>query len=380
MMAEETAAKTKRKSRLVKVWDLPTRLFHWSLVSMVLIGYLTGYLFPEWWMSLHLWAGYITVTLLVFRLVWGVFGSEYARLETFAFSPVHIITHMKELITLRPMRHYIGHNPSGALMIFGLLFVLTTITLSGLLVLGGEENQGPLAGAANFLIGDIGKTIHAVFVVLLLVMIVLHIGGVILEGRITGENLVKSMLSGLKRVPEGTPPLPHRKAHPFAATFALLLFVVLAGSTLWLFSTMPPSGLVALEPNATYESECGDCHKAFHPSLLPVASWQGMLETLDDHFGEDASLSTEKVAEITAYLTKFGGERWDTEAANRFRNVDPAKPFQITATPYWIRKHEEVEPDVFKRKGIGAQSNCAACHRDSDTGRFDDQQIRIPKE
>ncbi|MDH5773185.1 MAG: cytochrome b/b6 domain-containing protein, partial [Rhodospirillaceae bacterium] len=117
--------KTKRESRIVKVWDIPTRAFHWSLVAMVFIGLITGYIAPEWWMGLHIWAGYITVTLLVFRLVWGVFGSEYARLETFTFSPVHIFSHMKEIITLRPVRHYIGHNPSGAVMIFALLVVLS---------------------------------------------------------------------------------------------------------------------------------------------------------------------------------------------------------------------------------------------------------------
>ena len=83
-------------SRNVKVWDLPTRIFHWTLVAMVLIGYLTGWVFAENTMGLHLWAGYITVILLVFRLTWGVFGSEYSRLETFTFSPVHILEQMNE--------------------------------------------------------------------------------------------------------------------------------------------------------------------------------------------------------------------------------------------------------------------------------------------
>ncbi|HEY9080376.1 cytochrome b/b6 domain-containing protein [Magnetovibrio sp.] len=370
----------KTPGRNVKVWDLPTRIFHWTLVAMVLIGFLTGWVFPENTMGLHLWAGYITVILLVFRLTWGLFGSEYSRLETFTFSPVHILEHMKELITLRPVKHYIGHNPTGSLMVFGLLFVLTVITLSGLMVLGGEENQGPLAGAANYIIGDIAKTIHTGFVILLLAMIVLHIAGVFVEIKLTGENLVRAMITGLKNVPKDTPALQHRKARPLAAAIVIFVFVGLAGSMLWAFSTMPPSGLLYLPPNDTYESECGDCHKPFHPSLLPIDSWTKMMAGLDDHFGEDATIGQDSVIEITAYLTRYGGENWDTEAANRFRNVNPEAPLQITETPYWKRKHEDVKPEYFKLKKVGVKSNCGACHTDHYSGRFDDQKIKIPKE
>jgi len=374
----ETPAKS--GSRLVKVWDLPTRTFHWTLVAMVLIGYLTGYVFEENTMGLHLWAGYITVVLLVFRLTWGLFGSEYSRLETFTFSPVHIFEHMKELITLRPVKHYIGHNPTGSIMVFGLLFVLAVITLSGLMVLGGEENQGPLAGAASYAVGDLAAEVHNVFVILLAAMVVMHIGGVFMEIKLTGENLVRAMITGLKAVPASTPSLQHRKSRPFAAIVVVALFSGLAGSMLWAFSTMPPSGLVQLPPHDAYESECGDCHMPFHPSLLPIDSWVKMMGSLDDHFGEDATLDTETVADITAYLTQYGGEAWDTEASNRFRNINPEKPLEITATPYWVRKHEDVKPEDFKLKKVGVKSNCGGCHTDHYSGRFDDQKIKIPKE
>lgn len=366
--------------RSVKVWDLPTRAFHWILVAMVVIAYLTGYLFPENTMGLHLWAGYITVLLLVFRLAWGVFGSEYARLETFTFRPVHILEHMKELITLRPEKHYIGHNPTGSLMVFGLLIVLAVITLSGLMVLGGEENQGPLAGAASYAVGDMAAEVHGAFVILLLVMVVLHIGGVIMEIKLTGENLIRAMITGLKSVPANTPALAHRKARPIAALVAIVTFGALAGSMLWALSTMPPSGLIALPANDAYETECGDCHLPFHPSLLPIDSWKQMMAGLEDHFGEDATLDDDTVVEIVTYLTRYGGEAWDTEASNRFRITDPSRPLEITATPYWIRKHADIPADQFKLKKVGVKSNCGACHTDHYTGRFDDQKIKIPKE
>jgi len=366
-------------ARKIRVWDLPTRVFHWSLVALVAIGLITGFLAPEWWMGVHTWAGYGTVVLVVFRLVWGVFGSEFSRIETFAFTPSEVFSHIRELIFLKP-RHYIGHNPSGAMMIFALIFILAGITLSGLMTLGGEENQGPLAGAANYQIGDIAGEIHNALTIVLCVLIVLHVGGVLLEMRVTGENLIRSMLDGFKDVPTDATLPTHRDARPLAATTALVAFTLLAGSMLWAFSTLPPSGLIKMADNPDFQSECGDCHEVYHPSLLPAASWTKMMATLDDHFGEDASLSHEKAITITGFLVSHAGESWDTEASNRFRNVSADAPLQISATPYWVRKHRDVSEDVFKRKGVGGKSHCKACHRDAATGRFDDQNIRIPKE
>lgn len=363
----------------VKVWDLPTRIFHWSLVALVAIGLITGFLSPEWWMGVHLWAGYGTVLLVVFRLVWGIFGSEYSRLETFTFTPREVAAHIRELIFLRPV-HYIGHNPAGALMIFALIFILAGITISGLLVLGGEENQGPLAGAANYQVGDLASEIHFTLTVILMVLISFHIIGVIMEIRLSGENLVRSMIDGVKNIPDSIKPPSHRSARPLAAITAMAAFAMLAGSLLWAFSTMPPSGLTQMAMNDDFQSECGDCHEVYHPSLLPRASWAALMANLEDHFGEDASLMPETAIAITAHLVTYASEAWDTEAANRFRTVSGESPFQITATPYWVRKHDEVTAETFKRKGVGGKSHCQSCHRDAETGRFDDQKIKIPNE
>jgi len=362
----------------IKVWDLPTRIFHWSLVALVILGLVTGFISPEWWMGVHVWAGYGTVLLVVFRLVWGIFGSEFSRIETFAFTPSEVLAHLRELIFLRPL-HFIGHNPAGAMMIFALIFFLSGITISGLLVLGGEENQGPLAGAANYQVGDMAGTIHSALVFILMGLIVLHVIGVILEIRLTGENLVKSMIDGHKILPAGQKAPETRPSRPLAASAFLLAFAILAGSVLWAFSTMPPSGIREMTANEDFNTECGDCHEVYHPSLLPKASWTKLMAGLEDHFGEDASLDQETAINITAHLITYAAEAWDTEASNRFSIVSQAAPYQISATPYWVRKHDEVGEDVFKRKGIGNKSRCAACHRDADSGHFDDQMIKIPE-
>ena len=131
--------------------------------------------------------------------------------------------------------------------------------------------------------------------------------------------------------------------------------------------------------NATYRAECGACHWAFHPSLLPRASWARIVGSLDDHFGEDASLSNDQNAEIAAYLDTLAAESWDTEAANRFRTVSPTEPMRITRTPYWVTKHRDIDPAVYRSQAVGSESNCIACHKDAKTGRFDDQAIAMPQ-
>ncbi len=369
---------TKRPSKTA-IWDLPTRLFHWLLAALVVVGSVTGYLSPEWWMGVHIWAGYGIVILMVFRLVWGVFGSEYSRVTTFAYSPREVARHLHGVMMMRPA-HYIGHNPTGAMMIFALFIVVFGITVTGLLVLGGEENQGPLAGVVSYAVGDIAKDIHSYLIGILFVMIVVHVIGVIVESFLGRENLVRAMIDGYKRLPEGIDHPRPRKAHPAAAALTLGAFVLIAGAILGALNRLPPTGLHNMPVNSVFQRECGDCHQVYHPSLLPAASWKGLMQNLGEHFGEDASLDESTTQQIETYLATYASEAWDTEAANRLRRVSAKTPWRISTAPYWVQKHKEISKDVFARKGIGSKANCAACHRDAGSGRFDDQMINITKE
>ena len=109
--------------RWVEVWDLPTRA-------------------PEWWMGVHVSAGYGLVALMAFRIVWSIFRPEYSRVVSFIYPPRETLEHLKGLLLLRPP-HHVGHNPTGALMVFALAAVLIALVVTGLLVLGGEEKQEP---------------------------------------------------------------------------------------------------------------------------------------------------------------------------------------------------------------------------------------------
>jgi cytochrome b len=199
-------------SRWVKVWDLPTRLFHWLLVSLVVVGVVTGFVTPEWWMGVHIWAGYGLLALMAFRLVWGLCGPEYSRVVSFLYPPRSTVEHLRGLVLLRPP-HYVGHNPTGALMVFALTGVLIAIVATGLLVLGGEEKQGPLLAVIGYAVGSAAKQVHRWLVLLLLALVAGHVAGVVTESLLTHDNLVRAMITGWKRLPPeapGSTPRPAR--------------------------------------------------------------------------------------------------------------------------------------------------------------------------
>jgi cytochrome b len=313
------------------------------------------------------------------RLVWAVFGPEYSRIASFAYSPRGVWEYGRGLLLLRPS-HHVGHNPAGAAMIYLLFLVLVATTVTGLLVLGGEEKQGPLAGVATYSVGSGAKEIHEALVFVLLVLVAGHVIGVIAHGFLTGENLITAMITGDKVLPPGTPLPTPRPARPRPAAITVAMIVGVVAVALIALGRLPPTTGRQLALDPAYADECGACHDSFHPSLLPVASWAALMAGLQDHFGEDASLDPVRAEEIAAWLTANAAESWDTEVGNRFRVVDPAQPLRITATPYWRGKHAGIPEAVFARKAVGSKVNCSACHRDAATGRFDDQAIAIPKE
>lgn len=118
----------------------------------------------------------------------------------------------------------------------------------------------------------------------------------------------------------------------------------------------------------TYEAECGACHLAFPPHLLPASSWTTLLGGLGDHFGEDASLDAATRATLEAWLSKHAG------------GAQARAPLRLTETSWWRREHDEVAPAVWARKAIGTKANCAACHPRANAGAFGEHEVRIPRD
>jgi len=120
----------------------------------------------------------------------------------------------------------------------------------------------------------------------------------------------------------------------------------------------------------SYDAECASCHMAYPPGLLSEASWQNVMGSLNKHFGTDASIDQKDQAEITSWLKK--------NAATRQKYSELAPDNRITKTSWFIRKHDEIKPDVWKRQGIKSPANCGACHINAAEGIFSEKNISIP--
>mgnify|MGYP001822827644 CR=1 FL=1 len=184
------------KPAQVKVWDPVVRFFHWSLATAFLIAYIT----EEGLLPVHIWAGYLIASLLVIRIIWGFVGTHYARFSDFIYSPETIIQFLKSTLARRA-RRYLGHNPAGGAMIMLMIISLLATTTSGILLLGAEEQAGPVAHWFTQAGGFWGKALeelHELFANLTLLLVFIHIAGVIVESLIHKENLVSAMLDGFK--------------------------------------------------------------------------------------------------------------------------------------------------------------------------------------
>ncbi|MBF0213070.1 MAG: cytochrome b/b6 domain-containing protein [Magnetococcales bacterium] len=363
------------------IWDKGTRIFHWMLVLLVVGDALTGWMAPKWMLNWHVAFGAGIGMLLIWRIVWGVYGPGPSRFENFIRSPAAVLGHLRSVASGHP-RWHAGHNPAGGWMIVALLITLTLILITGLIALAGEEKQGILAGWISYGVGHLCKEIHEGLVTLLFVLIPTHIAGVILESLLERENLIRSMITGKKRL-TAIQTLPElQQAKPVHALIwnsgiALLLWVGYLG----LGEHPAPLGHAPWSASAAgYAKACGECHWSFHPSLLPESSWQTMISTLDNHFGENASLSEDVRRQMDDLLRTNAAHAWDTKAANQLRRVSKEEPMRITAAPYWLKKHRHIPADSYASKSIGSKSNCPACHQDAESGHFTPQAIRNPKE
>jgi cytochrome b len=178
---------------LVKVWDLPLRIFHWLLVAGFFIAYLT----EDDLLTIHVWAGYLVTGLLVFRLIWGFVGNDYARFSSFLCSPTKSIAYLKDLIALKTQR-YLGHNPAGAAMIVLLLISLLVTVITGFAVYGADQAAGPLAAISSDN-EKMWEEVHEFFANFTLVLVAVHVIGVAVESYIHRENLARAMVHGFKK-------------------------------------------------------------------------------------------------------------------------------------------------------------------------------------
>ena len=133
--------------------------------------------------------------------------------------------------------------------------------------------------------------------------------------------------------------------------------------------------------NAVYKDECGSCHFAYQPGLLPARSWEKIMSSLASHFGDNAELSSHNHQQILSYLTANSADKVNDRRSKKIvRSIAPNDtPVRITDTPYIRRKHDEIPSRLITGNDkVTSLSRCEACHQTADKGFYNESQIRIP--
>lgn len=210
------------RARAVRVWDLPTRIFHWSFAAFVLLAWASSEADGgAFW--IHVYSGTLLLGFVVWRALWGVIGSRYAQFGDFVHGPETVKDYALRLFAFRPP-YSVGHNPLGGWMVVALLAGVLLAVLTGMM--SREDGYaGPLSHIGGGLFGEA----HEGFANLLIFLIFAHVAGVVGHGLVSRENLPRAMVTGDKHVPAGVTAEPIRPVglvRPLAA-LAMSMAVVL---------------------------------------------------------------------------------------------------------------------------------------------------------
>ena len=212
-----------------RVWDLPTRLFHWLLVALVAFSWWSG---KNDRIDLHIWSGIAILTLLLFRLLWGFFGSSTARFVNFVRGPKAVFGY------LRGQWRGIGHSPLGALSVVALLAALGVQV--GLGLFSSDEDglvSGPLAQFVSLDASEEVADLHDDFFDIVLILIAIHIAAVLFYRLFLGKKLTGAMISGKAAVDPAAEPM-----RPAKWWVALICLGVALGFSRWIVAGAPPFG------------------------------------------------------------------------------------------------------------------------------------------
>ena len=196
----QTSQQAASGARTLRVWDWPTRVFHWVLVGLFAIVWISseadGNLF-----LIHVYTGTAILGLVVFRLVWGIIGSRYALFSNFVKGWSAVKEYGQALKALKPPYH-VGHNPIGGWMIMSLLVLLGLVSFGGFFI-NDDGYVGPLSASVSPWLSDALGEMHEGISGFLMFLVVVHVAGVVAHVLLTKDNLPRAMVTGDKQVPPG---------------------------------------------------------------------------------------------------------------------------------------------------------------------------------
>ncbi|MBO9652349.1 MAG: cytochrome b/b6 domain-containing protein [Variovorax sp.] len=217
-------------ARSVRVWDLPTRLFHWALTLTVICLFATGFGGVMEW---HFRFGYTALSLLLFRVIWGFIGGRWSRFSSFVYAPRALIAYLRG----QPHHpdHLVGHTPLGALSVFALLAILIAQVSTGLVADDEISASGPLTRFVSGAVVSLASSWHVTFGLwTVITLVVVHILAVLFYVRVKRLQLLRPMIDGDKQV-YAQPAAPSRDDAGSRA-LALVVFIICGGFAAWIAS------------------------------------------------------------------------------------------------------------------------------------------------
>lgn len=211
----------------VTVWDLPTRAFHWSIVLLFALSWISA---EQGLDKIHLWSGLAMLTLVIFRVIWGFLGSTTARFSSFIKSPAAAFGYIRSMLRSEK-RPYAGHNPAGGWMVLFLIILLGLQAATGLFSNDDRLFRGPLSSLIDKPLSDAISEIHALLFNILSGLAALHIAAVLAYLVLKRDNLIRPMITGVKeqdQIPFGV------KLNFVNNTAAAILLFLSAISVWWL--------------------------------------------------------------------------------------------------------------------------------------------------
>jgi cytochrome b len=360
------------------IWSLPTRVFHWLFALLILAAFLTD---DDKLLHYHAIIGYGVLILLTFRLVWGYLGPKYSKFKDFPFGFDKVKAFM--LCFFNSEQKYIGHNPPASYVMMGMFIMVFIVIATGALTFGIQEGKGIFSflNDSFFKKMELFEELHEFFANLLIVLIVAHLGGILTDKLLHGkQETLQSIFTGYKVTQEKSSITLSlfQKCIAFVFFVALLAFLV--------FNMIQPKNILVaskyqsidyMAQNELFVNECGSCHTLYPPHSLPKHSWISMMNDLENHFGDDASLEEEDHQNILTFLVQNSAETSTQEMSFKIsQSIGNNDIIAITDTNFWKHEHKNIPKKVFEHTQVKSKANCKVCHSDIEKGLIEDDKIK----
>jgi len=372
------------KKDAVFVWPLCTRIIHWMIALSFTTSFITAFFHDlfKW----HIAFGFIFGIGLVYRIIWGIIGPNYATFRTFQLSLKQLKDYFAEKVHNRWRKIHAGHNAASSWFTLIVLFLGSVIVLSGLVLQGTQEASGIFSflNAHYFHASYSLFYLHQYVSYLLAMWAIIHIVGVLIEQFYHKTHMMFAMVSGYKKA-EGEDAVVSLWHHLFAYTviiFSIITLYMIVYQEGTLLTKVRFEKINYRAQNSLFAQKCSTCHPLYPPFMLPHDSWIILMDGLDNHFGEaitDRNITQDEQHSIKSYLLHHSAETSSRKLA--FKTLDSLgsmRPISMTKVPYWRAAHQHIDSSVYQRKRIKNRSNCFACHQDFEYGILDNTRIHIP--